>query len=193
MNGRKYYHQIPHHTHHFSHPKGKYYIHNGVFYRWHTTLGYELIARPLGLFFNALPFACVKIYLNNTPYWYSDGVWFGRQSNGYVIINRPLAASTEIFITTLPFACKKVVIEKTTYYQGENNLFLPVNGGYILVDNVESYDVEDNYVINTNNFVSELPAGSKRVIVDGRLYWFGGDTWFEPVNGGYIIINEPYK
>ena len=80
------------------------------------------------------------------------------------------------------------MIKNTTYYSGENNLFLPVKGGYVLVDNAESYDEVD-----VTNFVQELPAGSKRVIVDGKLYWFGGDTWFEPVNGGYIFIDEPYK
>ena len=39
----------------------------------------------------------------------------------------------------------------------------------------------------------ELPYGSKRVIVNGKLYWFGGETWFEPVNGGYVVVDEPYK
>lgn len=194
VNGHHYYHSIPPAAHRFDHPKGRFYVNCGNFYRWHATLGYELVARPLGMFFAALPFTCVKVYVNATPYWYNDGVWFARQNKGYVIINRPLSAKTEIFIQTLPYACKKVIIEGTTYYTGENNLFLPVNGGYVLVDNAESYDVIDNDSnYDLSNFVSELPMGSKRVVVNGKLYWFGGDTWFEPVNGGYIIVDEPFR
>ncbi len=194
VNGHKYFREVPPIAHRFDHHGNRFYVNCGNFYKWHATLGYELVARPLGMFFSTLPFACVKVYVNSTPYWYGDGVWFSKQNNGFVIINRPLAATAEVYLTTLPFSCKKVIIDGTTYYSGENNLFLPVDGGYILVDNAESYDiVEEDGNINLTNFVSELPYGSKRVIVNGKLYWYGGETWFEPVNGGYIVVDEPYK
>ncbi len=194
VNGHKYFREIPPAAHRFDHHGNRFYVNCGNFYKWHATLGYELVARPLGMLFSMLPFACVKVYVNSTPYWYGDGVWFSKQNNGYVIINRPLAATAEVFLPTLPFSCKKVIIDGTTYYSGENNLFLPVKGGYILVDNADNYDiVEEDGNINLTNFVSELPYGSKRVIVNGKLYWFGGETWFEPVNGGYVVVDEPYK
>lgn len=194
VNGHRYFHAVPPEAHRFDHHGNRFYVNCGNFYKWHATLGYELVARPLGMFFSMLPFACVKVYVNSTPYWYGDGVWFTKQNGGYVIINRPLAATAEVFLTSLPFSCKKVVIDGTTYYSGENNLFLPVDGGYVLVDNDDSYDiVEEDGNVNLTNFVSELPSGSKRVIVNGKLYWYGGETWFEPVNGGYVVVDEPYK
>ncbi len=193
VGGHRYFEKMPPHARHFDHPKGRFYVYGGSFYKWHPKYGYEPIVRPIGLHFSLLPFACVKVFVNSTPYWYGDGVWFSRQGAGYAVCSRPVPANTEVFFTNIPNNCQKVVIDGTLYYANGNDLFVPTNGGYILID---CDDIDDATSVSTSDdgtFVSELPSGSKRVVVNNKLYWYGGDTWFEPISGGYIIVDEPYK
>lgn len=175
------------HACHFDCHGVRYYVHNGHFYRSHPTFGYELIHRPTNLVLTALPFACVSFHLGGIDYWYGNGVWFQKRVGGYVVIDSPVVGTNEVFVSTLPVGFRAEV-EFPGYYRHNEVWLRAVDGGYVVVGS--PYDdvyVPEAYVI------TKLPAGSKRVVVNNRLYWYGGDTWFEPVAGGYVVVEEPYK
>lgn len=38
----------------------------------------------------------------------------------------------------------------------------------------------------------ELPAGARRVMVNGRLYYNRGNVWYRPTATGFVVVNSPY-
>ncbi|MDZ4287427.1 MAG: hypothetical protein U0984_05690 [Prosthecobacter sp.] len=70
-------------------------------------------------------------------------------------------------------------------------------------DDDDGYAYRSRYVNQTPHYTSyrtwrpdmgpaELPAGSRRVMVNGRVYYNLGSSWYQPVGTGFAIVASPH-
>ncbi|HYF37837.1 MAG TPA: hypothetical protein VD994_21220 [Prosthecobacter sp.] len=39
---------------------------------------------------------------------------------------------------------------------------------------------------------AELPHGSRRVMVDGQVFYTAGNVWYRPAGSGFVVVRSPY-
>jgi hypothetical protein len=99
FKGNKDYRYIPKYGHTVKHFRnkpvilhanaGRYYYHQGHFYRYHKGIGYIWIDNPAGIVFRALPHGAVMVRINGLPYYRVGNVYFTTHPYGYEAVMLP--------------------------------------------------------------------------------------------------------
>jgi hypothetical protein len=50
---------------------------------------------------------------------------------------------------------------------------------------------DNTQVLSTGAFVTDLPFGYTRVLVDGSTYYYGSGYYLLPYSSGYLVVSEP--
>ncbi len=94
---------------------------DGVFYRPYNNM-FTVIAPPVGIFINVLPFGNRRILVNNYPYYYYNGTYYDQRGSNYYVVSPPVGAVVE----SLPEGYQTVVIDGETFYTIDGAQYKPV-------------------------------------------------------------------
>jgi Family of unknown function (DUF6515) len=95
-----------------------YYYANGSFYRPYGSY-FSVIAPPLGIHINLLPYGYRRVYAGSTPYYYYEGTFYYPHDNYYEVVNAPVGAE----VPELPRDSRVVVIDNQKYYESNGTYF----------------------------------------------------------------------
>ena len=116
-------------------------------------------------------------------------------------------------VTSLPRGYTTVTVSGTNYYRHNDTYYRPRGGGYVVVDRPQGirgpngdrdrdgirnrYDRRDdrrgyNRGGYGSNYVEVLPRGYRTVTHRGTRYYQVGDRYYQPRNGGYVIVGSPF-
>jgi hypothetical protein len=112
---------------------------------------------------NALPRGYRSEMISGSNYYYHNGAYYRRQSNGYVVVEAP----------------------RTSRYYSEYDR-IRVGGNYRTSDNHRGQRNESVRVI------TRLPAGYRVVNHGGSQYYQAGGNYYRRQGSGYIIVSSPY-
>lgn len=94
---------------------------DGVYYRPYNNV-YRVVAPPVGIFINALPFGYSRIYVNSDPYYYYNGTFYDEYEDSYRVVAPPVGALVE----SIPDGYETITIDGETYYSVDNVQYKPV-------------------------------------------------------------------
>jgi Family of unknown function (DUF6515) len=101
---------------------------------------------PHGTRFNVLPLAVATLIIAGATYYYSEGIYYQRMSDRYVVVAAPVGA----VVTTLPQGYQPVIIDGVPYYiiNGVTYMYTPY--GYQVVP-------QPNTIVMQNNSPAPAP------------------------------------
>lgn len=174
-----------------------YRYYGGVFYRPFGSY-FQVVAPPIGLGINTLPFGYTRFYVGAVPYYYYGNVFYRQYNNYYRVVEPPLGArlpalprtAREVYINGLPF-----FEDNGTYYMEEYNIHrqrlytvVGVNG---VLDTNEIGRISNGLPSNVTvddldgDIYSSLPSNSKRVTINGQDYYRSpDDIYFIEISDG---------
>lgn len=99
---------------------------------------------------------------------------------------------------TLPSRYETMDFGGTRYYYNNNVYYRPHRNGYIVVDNPRGRTTVTRYSSNRvvtpgTTVIQTLPRGHRVVTYNGTRYYQSGDAYYQPMNGGYQIVANPYQ
>ncbi len=94
---------------------------DGVYYRPYNNV-YRVVAPPIGIFINVLPFGYRRLYVNDNPYYYYNGTYYDEYKDSYRVIAPPVGAIVE----SIPEGYETIVIDGETYYKVDDIQYKPV-------------------------------------------------------------------
>jgi hypothetical protein len=186
-------------------------VHGGIrvgggypgYYYYHGPRPYYRYYYPrFGLFVSTLPFGYFSLGPAFGPYFYYGGTYYVQSDNGYRVTEAPDGA----MVPDLPADAQEVEVNGQTYYD--------VNGTYyqeVMTDNGRRYKVvgkgpqqddnsqqapADNNSGNVpDDFITQLPEGSRSVNINGQQYYLSPDGMYyqqTTVNGnsGYKVVGK---
>jgi hypothetical protein len=84
---------------------------DGVYYRPYNNI-FRVVAPPIGIFINVLPYGYSRIYVHDYPYYYYNGTYYDYRNSNYYVVSPPVGAVVE----SLPAGYETVTIDGETYY-----------------------------------------------------------------------------
>jgi hypothetical protein len=132
-----------------------------------------------GAFVVSLPVGVQPVVVNNTPYYYSDGMYYQQAPNGYQEVYPPVGA----VVPTLPPGAIPIVLGYATYYYADGTFYTQEGSQFAVVQPPVGITVP------------ELPSGAVQVAVNGQIaYQFNG-IYYMPIfiNGvtQYTVVQPP--
>ena len=94
---------------------------DGVYYRPYDNV-YRVVAPPLGIYINVLPFGYRRIVVNDYPYYYYNGTYYDEYEDSYRVVAPPVGAIVE----SIPEGYETIVIDGETYYKVDDVQYKPV-------------------------------------------------------------------
>lgn len=173
-----------------------YRYYNGIFYRPFGTY-YQVIAPPVGISINILPFGYTRFYVGPVPYYFYGGVYYHQYDSYYQVVDPPLGAK----LPALPRGAKEVYINGDRYFEENGTYYMEEfneNGQrlYTVVGVHGALDTEQvNRIMNgihsgaveqrTGGLYSTLPPNSYKVTIDGHEYYRSpDDVYYEEITDG---------
>ena len=127
--------------------------------------------RP-GMIISTLPPDYAPIYVDNTPYYYDQGVYYESNPSGYVVVNPPLGA----IVPNLPPGAQAVAAGSTVYYYAGGAFYLPQPQGYMVVTPPPGLTV------------TQLPPNAAPVVINGVQYYQADGAYFLPQMEGGVTV-----
>ena len=81
-----------------------------------------VVAPPIGLFINVMPYGYRRIMVNNYPYYYYNGTYYQYRNSNYYVVSPPVGAVVE----SLPPGYQTLTIDGETYYTIDGAQYKPV-------------------------------------------------------------------
>lgn len=135
---------------------------------------------PVGFYAPMLPPAHVTIYVNSTPYYYAEGVYYVKSGDKYKVEPAPIGA----VVSKLPENCS------TFEYQGSTYFYYA--GSYYLKLKKKKYKVVKAPI---GVMVTELPEGTKVVKQNEMTYYVCLGVYYQPEPVGeqvhYVVVPNP--
>jgi hypothetical protein len=98
-----------------------YRYYDGIYYRPYNNI-FRVVAPPIGLFINVLPFGYSRIYVHQYPYYYYNGTYYDYRDNNYFVVSPPVGAVVE----SIPDGYETITIDGETYYEVDGAQYKPV-------------------------------------------------------------------
>ena len=76
-----------------------------------------------------LPRGVITIVIGGSRYFYGDGVFYHRETDGYDVVVPPAG----VIVDAIPARCAKVVIYGKTYYRDNSTYYQPSPHGFVIV------------------------------------------------------------
>lgn len=190
-----------------------YYPHRPVYrnpYYYRLPYPYVHYGPAFGLRINVLPFGYSQFFIGPDPFYYSNGIYYQPYpKGGYKVAPPPLGA----VVKSLPSGAKLSVIDGKKYYvlggtfyqekitSGNKRRYEVVGTDGVLnttgVEKGEDNDgpeaiaknIDQNGVSQEGSSLSQLPAGSKAVIISGQKYYLSpaGIYYQELIDANNIV------
>jgi hypothetical protein len=94
---------------------------DGVYYRPYNNV-FQVVAPPIGIYINTLPFGYRRIVVNDYPYYYYNGTYYDEYEESYRVVAPPVGAVVE----SIPEGYETIVIDGETYYKVDGVQYKPV-------------------------------------------------------------------
>ncbi len=167
----------------------EYYYHDGAYYRPESN-GYVVVEAPRtsryysdydrqqntrtqrsvttttsyqpGQQITALPTGYRSEVISGNDYYYHDGAYYRRESNGYVVVDAP----------------------RTSRYYSEYDQFRTSNQ-----PTSANYQIQQR---GNTQVIRRLPSGYRSITHGGNQYYQSGENYYSRQGDGYIVVNRPY-
>ena len=135
-------------------------------YHYHGYRGYHYGPHwhPWGFFLTTMAVTAIIVSVNNTPYYYDQGVYYTQSTGGYTVVNAP----TNIVVNTLPEGVETIQLNDSTYYYFGGAFYIKENGKYKVIE------APDGAV------VTNIPEGGEEVDIEGSKYVVYNTTYYLP-------------
>ena len=115
--------------------------------------------------FGILPVGYVSLYVNGSPYFYDDGIYYQQADNGYQEVYPPVGAD----VPEPPDGAVEIDAGGQTYYYAGGAFYVQQDGGYVVAPTPLGVTVP------------EIPPGAVQVAINGGIaYQFNG-IYYRPV------------
>ena len=112
-----------------------------------------------GAFVVSLPIGYNTVFVNNSPYYYSDGLYYQQAPNGYQEVYAPVGA----VVPALPPGAIPIVVGYATYYYADGTFYVQEGGQFAVIQPPAGITVP------------ELPSQAVQVALNGQIaYQFNG-------------------
>jgi Family of unknown function (DUF6515) len=132
-----------------------------------------------GAFFVSLPIGVQTVFANNTPYYYSDGLYYQQAPNGYQQVYAPVGA----IVPALPVGAVPIVIGYATYFYADGTFYVQEGNQFAVVQPPLGITVP------------ELPSAAVQVALNGQIAYLFNGVYYMPifVNGvtQYTVVQPP--
>jgi len=153
-------------------------------YRYHPYRGHRYGPHwhPHGHILRTLATAAIITSINNKQYHYYSGVYYVRQSGGYMVVNPPI----NIIVNTLPDGFENIMLNGYSYAYFGGAFYVKENGQHKVID------APDGAV------VTYIPEGATEEDINGNYYVVYNHTYYQPFyqNGKnlYQVVDmNPYN
>lgn len=171
--------------------RGDYWRHHHDYYHHHHNWwndGDEAWAFFWGLTLGAtiasLPTRYETVYIANTTYYYSNGVYYTRAGNKYVVVSAPVGATVvhaPTNITMVNAGGAEYGYSNGTYYSAE-----------VGSDGEAQFEVITPPI---GAVVQELPEGAQVKKINGKTFFIYGGAFYQPFYSGsevvYMVVKDP--
>jgi len=117
--------------------------------------GYQLTTLPSGY---------RSEVISGNDYYYHNGAYYRRESNGYVVVEAP----------------------RTSRYYSEYDRYRATRANQ---SNAVNYQGQRNETVNV---VRRLPSGYRTVSHGGSQYYQSGENYYRRQGNGYVVVTRPY-
>ncbi len=115
--------------------------HDRHYSRYHISHHYPVYGRVSF----GLPRGFLSISIGGSPCFYSDGIFYRRAHEGYVVIAPPVG----VVVDEIPWGCHRVIVNGRIYYTNGNVYYQSTRDGYVVVDSPLVVAPSQVTVINT--------------------------------------------
>lgn len=123
-------HDLPRGYHRFHFRDHDYYYFSGLFYINEPSVGYVIIAPPVGAEVSDLPPGAEDVVANDTIYYYAAGAFYVQQpDSNFLVVAPPLGVT----VTLLPPGAVQVIVNGISYYEADGAYYLPVMQNGVVV------------------------------------------------------------
>lgn len=123
---------------------------------------------------NRLPSGYRSEVISGNNYYYHDGAYYRRDSNGYIVVDAP----------------------RTSRYYSDYDRRRSSNTTYRRSDGDRDDRYRDERYRDQHNdsvrVITRLPSGYREVTYGGTRYYQAGDQFYRRQSDGYVIVSRPY-
>ena len=94
---------------------------DGVYYRPYNNV-FQVVAPPIGIYINVLPYGYRRIVVNDYPYYYYNGTYYDEYNESYRVVAPPVGAVVE----SIPEGYETITIDGETYYKVDDVQYKPI-------------------------------------------------------------------
>jgi hypothetical protein len=173
---------------------GNHYHYNHGYYNTYYT-------PRLGFAIGFLPYGYYSFYYDDSPYFYSDGLFYSYDNSQYTVVEPPVGAE----VNSLPSNAQSIMINGQQYYEADGIYYEPITKD----DGSVSYQVagkdgelntdgnNDQQAPQVGDTVNALPANCRKITINYEKFYVSPDGYYyqEAVdqnnNKVYKVVGTP--
>ncbi|MGZ4001052.1 MAG: DUF6515 family protein [Mucilaginibacter sp.] len=157
----------------------------------------------LGFRIGVLPYGYYSFYYDDSPYFYSDGLFYSYDNSEYTVVEPPIGAE----VTTLPSNAQSIVINGQQYYEADGVYYEPItkDDGSVAYQvagkdgelNTAGDNQDAQQAPQIGDVVTTLPDQCRKINVNGEKYYVSPDGYYfqetrdQNGNKAYKIVGTP--